>query len=51
VGARVKPGGDLEITLGVQPGEKWEAFKLSDTAGLMLSVDVYRQVQEEEDNG
>lgn len=37
-----KPGGDLEITIGVPPVDKWEAFKLSDAAGLMLHFDVGR---------
>lgn len=42
VRATIKPGGDLEITVGVPPKHKWSAFKLSDAAGLMLRFHVER---------
>jgi len=34
---------DLEITLGVPPEYKWEAFRLSDASGLMVQFDCYLQ--------
>lgn len=39
--ATIKPGGDLEITIGVPPEYKWEAFRLSDASGLMVQFDAY----------
>jgi hypothetical protein len=36
----VRGGGDLEIVIGVPPNDKWEALRLTDTAGLMLRFHV-----------
>lgn len=40
--AVIKPGGDLEVTIAVPPKDKYQAFSLSDAAGLMLQFTVRR---------
>lgn len=49
--AQLKAGGDLEITFGVPAAEKWEAFKVSDAAGVVLHIEVSRVFKEVRDDG
>ncbi len=42
-GARITIGGDLEITLTVQPSEKYRAISLTDAVGIMVMVQARRK--------
>jgi hypothetical protein len=40
---KIRPGGDLEIRIGVPKSHKWDALQLSDAAGIMVSFAAHRR--------
>jgi hypothetical protein len=42
-GARITIGGDLEITLSVQPSEKYRAIALTDAVGIQVMIQAERK--------
>ena len=43
ISGMIRPGGDLELKLGVPWDSKWEALKLSDAAGIMVDIHASRR--------
>ncbi len=42
-GARITPGGDLDITLAVPPSQKYSAMPLTDAVGIQVLVRAQRK--------
>jgi len=42
-GARIQPGGDMDVTLSVPQADKYRAFPVTDAVGIMVVVRVSRK--------
>lgn len=42
-GARITPGGDLDITLAVPPSQKYSAMPLTDAVGIQVLIRAERK--------
>lgn len=45
--ARIVPGGELEVVLSVEPGQKYRALPITDAADFMVRITAERIVRDE----